>query len=194
MESSPLEPFYETRPEPRSQGPKRRRIPIWPIVAVVAILSCAGLGSGLAYANNSADQWHARASQNEAARARTQDELDDSRAQAEKLQTDLTKTQGSLTAVTKDYNDATARIRALANEKAQVGDTLAQVQQITALSQQVSSKLDTCINNLRTLQGYVVRLDSYDINEVIAYATAVNRSCDEAQSLNATLSDVISQL
>lgn len=120
--------------------------------------------------------------------------MDDSRAQAEKLQTDLTKTQGSLTAVTKDYNDATARIRALANEKAQVGDTLAQVQQITALSQQVSSKLDTCINNLRTLQGYVVRLDSYDINEVIAYATAVNRSCDEAQSLNATLSDVISQL
>ncbi len=148
----------------------------------------------MVYANNSADQWQARASQNEEARARTQGELDLSRAEADRLQTNLTKTQGSLSAVTKDYNDATARIRALANEKAQVGDTLAQVQQITALSQQVSSKLDTCINNLRTLQGYVVNLDSYDIDDVIAYATEVNRSCDEAQNLNATLSDVIDQL
>ncbi|WP_457253126.1 hypothetical protein [Pedococcus sp. P5_B7] len=194
MESSPLEPFYEARPEPPSQGPNRRWFPIWPSVAVLAVLGCAGLSGGVVYANNSADQWQARASQNEEARARTQGELDLSRAEADRLQTNLTKTQGSLSAVTKDYNDATARIRALANEKAQVGDTLAQVQQITALSQQVSSKLDTCINNLRTLQGYVVNLDSYDIDDVIAYATEVNRSCDEAQNLNATLSDVIDQL
>ena len=194
MESSPLEPFYGTQPEPHVQVPIRRRFPIWPTVAVLALLGCGALGAGLMYANSSADQWRVRSHQSEAARAETQLELDGSRIQAEKLQTDLAKTQAALTGVTKDYNEAAARIRSLANEKAQVGDTLAEVQQITALSQQVSTKLDACINNLRTLQGYVVSLDSYNLDEVIAFATEVNRSCNEAQRLNAALSDVIDRL
>jgi septal ring factor EnvC (AmiA/AmiB activator) len=191
--------MYSSHSEDLQEGPpeahhSRRRVALVRSLSVLLVLTCIALVGGLYYVNDSAQKWQEKATATEAARAATQRQLNRSEATADQLRADLTKAEDALASVTDQYNEASARIRSLANEKAQVGDSLAQVQQLTALSRQVSTRLDACINDLRTLQRYIVNLDQYEVYDVIAYARNVNDSCDEAQGLNASLASMIDQL
>ena len=112
-------------------------------------------------------------------------------AQLTAAQHDLASTKATLAERTAQYNAASARIRSLADEKAQVGDKAAALAEAVVLSKQVSAELDTCVNSLEQLQGYLVNFASYDVTWLATYAGEVNGGCDKARADNAELAQAL---
>jgi chromosome segregation ATPase len=117
----------------------------------------------------------------------TRQQSESFKAQLAATQAQLDRTKKNLAGVTTQYNQATDRIRSLADEKAQVGDKAAILAETIALSRTVTQELDTCVNNLVALQGYLINYQAYDSTSLIQYATDINSSCDSARSDNAAL-------
>jgi len=160
---------------------------LWPALSAVLALVAAALAASLVYTNNSAEAWQTQAQQRaEALVARTA-ERD---AKSAELKTVTTK----LGTTTEKYNQAAARIRALADEKAQVGDRAAVLAEVTAQSKTVTTELDACVEQLQQLQGYLINYDLYDPDAVVSVVQQVNDGCNSAQDDNAALVELIAGL
>jgi Skp family chaperone for outer membrane proteins len=179
QDPDPFIPPYVKTPPARQRN--RTRI----AVVVTTCLAVLALGAGSAayvYSNNSAREWRATAEQLSA-------ELGDMTAQRQQVQglldasqTALAATKASLEKVTEEYNDASERIRDLADEKAQAADTVGVLGSAVERSRNVALRLDQCVAGLQELQDYLIDIDSYDITVVLGVAEEINDGCDEAQA------------
>ncbi len=145
------------------------------------------LAALLVYSNSSASAWQADAQKQSAALAAMTAERD-------ARVTELGEVKSKLDTTTGNFNQAAARIRALADEKAQVGDQAAILAEVTALSQSVTAELDACVNQLQQLQGYLINFDSYSADAVVTVLQEVNDGCNTAQDDNAALAKMIGDL
>jgi septal ring factor EnvC (AmiA/AmiB activator) len=162
----------------------RRGLRVVIVLLSLALLVAAG---GFAYSTRSAQSWRDTAGRTANTLKSTQQQREDFRAQLAATQVQLDSTKKDLAGVTTQYNQAADRIRSLADEKAQVGDRAAILAETIALSRTVTQELDTCVNNLQALQGYLVNYQAYDSTSLNRYATDINGSCDSARSDNAAL-------
>jgi septal ring factor EnvC (AmiA/AmiB activator) len=166
-----------------------RRPQKWPYVVVIVVLAVGvlGLGAAYAYTTNSADQWRATAdttSRNLASMTAERDGLSEKNTT---LTSQLSETNGKL-------NDANARIRSLANEKAQLGDNTALLAELVAVSQNVSTEMSTCIRDLQKLQTYLVDFRSYEQATLISVVQGVNSECNTARAESDSLTQKIQGL
>lgn len=177
---------------PASRRPRRA----WPrtLLLVFLVLALVGVSTALAYSVRSAGAWRDDANLKAADLVSVRKQRDDLSAQLKSTQTTLASTRTQLADTTAKFNAASDRIRSLANEKAQVGDQAALLAEAVALSQRVSTELDTCVTQLQRLQGYLVDFQSYDLEALIAYARGVNDGCDRAKSDNAALAAKLDSL
>lgn len=158
------------------------------LIAAVVVLLLGLVVATVLIVNNarSAEAWRAVAEDRQTA-------LSNLTAQHEAAVADLEDANAGLAAMTGKYNDATARIRALADEKAQVGDQAAWLKEVASLSQLVTTELDGCVDNLQTLQFYLLDYESYDLTALGDYAQEVNDRCNQAQTDNAALAALLEQ-
>lgn len=168
-----------TQPPPRT----RRR---WPVLAALILLvaSVAVLGVLLGYSTRSAKGWQTEAERRSAT-------LGEVTAERDALAGQLESAKSELADVTAKYTASAARIRSLADEKAQAGDRAAWLAQVASLSRQVTTRLDACVTDLQTLQGYLVNAAAYDPESLSAYATKVNAQCDKALADSSALSQLL---
>lgn len=165
-------PSSEDSRHPTSRGPQR-----WPYVVAIVVLAAGalGLGAGYAYSNRSADQWRSTADNTSRDLAAMVAERDDLVKENAVLSSQINDTTTQLTA-------ANARIRSLANEKAQLGDNAAFLAELVVMSHNVSSEMSACISDLQRLQTYLVDAASYDAASLIAVVRDVNTQCNAARS------------
>jgi septal ring factor EnvC (AmiA/AmiB activator) len=162
----------------------RRGLRVVIVLLSLALLVAAG---GFVYSARSAQSWRDTAGRTANTLKSTQQQREAIKTQLAATEVQLDSTKKNLAGVTTKYNQATDRIRSLADEKAQVGDQAAILAETIALSRTVTQELDTCVNNLQALQGYLVNYQAYDSTSLIQYATDINGSCDSARSDNAAL-------
>lgn len=172
-------------PQTQPRRSKSRR-GLWAAIIALSLVVLAA-GSGFAYSSNSARTWHDTATRTATELTTTQRQRDELKTQLASTQSQLDGTKKELGDLTAKYKEATDRIRALANEKAQVGDRAAYLDETVAISNQVTMELGGCVDNLQTLQGYLVNFQSYDATELIKYATDINDACNQARADNAIL-------
>ena len=175
----------------RGRGPRK-----WPYIVAIVVLSVAvlGLGAAYAYSTNSAEQWRATADKTGRHLASMTAERDALSAKSTALTTQLNDSNSKLTDATSQLNDTNARIRSLANEKAQIGDNAAFLTEVVAASQNVSSKMSTCIADLKKLQSYLVNYTAYEQASLISFVQGVNSECNAAQSDSDSLTRTIQGL
>jgi len=177
-----------SQPEnPRARG---RR---WPFVLTIVVLSmlAAGMGTGFAYSNSSAQAWRESSTQAASDLASTRQGLASVTQERDQLlgvRDELTRNQSSLADMTSKYNAASDRIRSLSNEKAQVGDQAALMAGFVATSHQVTQEMDQCISALQTLEGYLVNARSYDSVSLGNYTQGINKGCNQARADSDALS------
>ncbi len=178
-----LEPFippYVTTAPPR---PRRDRTRLALVLTTCLLVLALGAGSAAyVYSNNSAREWRAtseRLSADLTAMTALRDEVG---AQLGQSQAALAQTKDSLKKVTQQYNDAAARIRDLADEKAQADDSLGVMGTAIERSRNVALQLDQCVAGLQELQQHLVGIDAYNASEVLGVAKRINVGCDEAQA------------
>jgi hypothetical protein len=173
-----------------------RRPRKWPYVLAIVVLAVGvlGLGAAYAYSTNSADQWRATADKTSRNLASITAERDGLSEKNTTLTSQLSDTKGKLNDTTTQLNDANARIRSLANEKAQVGDNAAFLAGLVLDSQNVSSGMSTCIRDLQTLQTYLVNYSAYDQAALISFARGVNSECNTARADSDSLTQKIQGL
>jgi septal ring factor EnvC (AmiA/AmiB activator) len=162
----------------------RRGLRVVIVLLSLALLVAAG---GFVYSARSAQSWRDTAGRTANTLKSTQQQREAIKTQLAATEVQLDSTKKNLAGVTTQYNQATDRIRSLADEKAQVGDRAAILAETIALSRAVTQELDTCVNDLQALQGYLVNYQAYDSTSLIQYATDINSSCDSARSDNAAL-------
>ncbi|MDC5697325.1 hypothetical protein OO014_08655 [Intrasporangium calvum] len=158
-----------------------RRI-AWIVTTCLLVLALGASSAAYVYSNNSAREWQVRSQQLSA-------ELADMTAQRQQVQglldasqAALAETKDSLDEVSGKYNDAAKRIRDLADEKAQAGDTVGVLGTAVQRSRSVAVQLDECVAGLQELQDYLIDLDSYDPSVVLRVAEEINVGCDRAQA------------
>jgi hypothetical protein len=174
----PFVPPYVTTPPARHRD--RTRIALIATTCLLALTLVAG-SAAYVYTNNSSGEWKATAEQNAA-------ELADMTAQRQQVQglldasqAALAQTKSTLQKVTEQYNDASDRIRDLADEKAQAADTVGVLGSAVERSRNVALQLDRCVAGLQELQDYLLDIDSYETSEVLRVAEEINQGCDRAQ-------------
>ena len=109
-----------------------------------------------------------------AQRQQVQGQLDASQAA-------LAQTKSALQEVTEQYDDASDRIRDLADEKAQAADTVGVLGSAVERSRNVALQLDRCVAGLQELQDFLLDIDSYERSDVLAAAEEIDQGCDRAQ-------------
>ena len=162
----------------------RRGLRVVIVLLTLALFVAAG---GFAYSTHVAQSWRDTAGKTANTLEATRQEREAIKAQLAATQIQLDGIKKNLASVTTQYNQATDRIRSLADEKAQVGDQAAILAETIALSRAVTQELDTCVNDLQSLEGYLVNFQAYDSASLIQYATDINNSCDQARTDNAAL-------
>lgn len=171
---------------PRVMRNPRRR---WPYAFAAGTLAVAltGVTAGLVYSVHSANAWRDSSNQKAAELASTRKQRDELVARLKTVEGNLAYTQTKLADTTAKFNQASDRIRSLANEKAQVGDAAAELAEAVVLSRRVTLELNSCVTQLQELQVYIVNYESYDWSSLVAYAQGVNDDCSRAKADNATL-------
>lgn len=187
-------------PAPAGARPPRRW-PLalaWVLVGVLA-LSLGVLGWGYQQSLDSSRGWKALADSTTVALDRARADLDTTTATLTKTksalvdtQKALDKTKGNLEAVAGQYNDASQRIRQLADEKAQVGDEAGLLATAVGQAARLQQQLDTCVTGLRGLQTYLVNAADYDPASLASFVAQVNSGCDEAQTQSAAFQQWLS--
>lgn len=177
--------------KPALQRPRR-----WPYVATIVVLAVGLLtfGAGYFYSTNSAEQW--RASSDKAAR-----DLDYMKAVRDDLTQKNSTLASQLADTTKQLNDATKqlsssneRVRSLANEKAQIGDTAAVLTTLVANSQKVTSETAVCIHAHQDLESFLGGPRPYDHAAWQSRSTSVDSVCEVAYKDATSLTGAIQGL
>lgn len=181
------DPVEEPTRTPRA--PRRwLTILAWSLVAV-CVIALGVLGYGYKQSLDSSRDWKALADSTTAQLESTRDDLDrtsetltKTKGALDDTQKALDETKGNLKAVAGQYNDASERIRQLANEKAKVGDEAGMLSTAVEQAGRLQEQLDACVTGLRDLQTYLVNANDYDPDSLAKLVAQVNAGCDEAQS------------
>lgn len=177
-EQEPFVPPYVTTPPVRHRD--RTRIAL--ILTTCLLVLALGAGSAAyLYTNNSSREWKATAEQHLAELADMTAQRQQVQGQLDASQAALAQTKSALQEVTEQYDDASDRIRDLADEKAQAADTVGVLGSAVERSRNVALQLDRCVAGLQELQGFLLDIDSYERSEVLAAAEEIDRGCDRAQ-------------
>ena len=110
------------------------------------------------------------------------------------LRMQLDGANSELEAVRDQLSTATARIKDLANEKAQLGDENVVSQQyldyqtqVSAAAATVASALGQCVSGQEQLVGYLKEADQYEAADLRRYEQQVGSLCADAEQANAAL-------
>lgn len=171
-------PPYVTTPSRPTRD--RTRLALVATTCLLVLALGAG-GAAYVYSNNSAREWRATSERVSAELTSMTALRDEVQAQLGQSQAALAQTKASLESVTEQYNDAAARIRDLADEKAQADDSVGVLGTAIERSRNVALQLDQCVAGLQQLQQYLVDIGNYDATEVLGVAERINVGCDEAQ-------------
>lgn len=179
---------------PAPSARPRRRWPLalaWVLVGVLA-LSLGVLGYGYQQSLDSSRAWKALADSTTVTLDQARADLDTTTATLAKTKSALADTQkaldqtkGNLETIAGQYNDASQRIRQLADEKAQVGDEAGLLATAVAQAGRLQEQLDTCVAGLRSLQTYLANAADYEPASLASYVAQVNSGCDQAQTESA---------
>ena len=177
-EPEPFVPPYVTTPPIPHRD--RTRLALVATTCMLVLALVAG-SAAYVYTNNSSREWKATAEQHAA-------ELADMSAQRQQVQglldasqAALAQTKSALQEVTEQYDDASDRIRDLADEKAQAADTVGVLGSAVERSRNVALQLDRCVAGLQELQDYLLDIDSYEMSVILGVAEEINQGCDRAQ-------------
>jgi hypothetical protein len=154
----------------------------WPYVASIVILA-AGLltvGAGYVYTTNSAEQWRTTSDKTARDLSSMTAERDDLKQKNTTLASELGDTTKKLNDTTTQLNSANDRIRSLANEKAQIGDTAAVLTSLVANSQKVANETAECIHQHQDLETLLGGPRPYDHGAWLTLYTSVDSVCDVA--------------
>lgn len=177
-EQEPFVPPYVTTPPVRHRD--RTRIAL--ILTTCLLVLALGAGSAAyLYTNNSSREWKATAEQHLAELADMTAQRQQVQGQLDASQAALAQTKSALQEVTEQYDDASDRIRDLADEKAQAADTVGVLGSAVERSRNVALQLDRCVAGLQELQGFLLDIDSYERSDVLAAAEEIDLGCDRAQ-------------
>ncbi|HET8595304.1 MAG TPA: hypothetical protein VFM07_08655 [Intrasporangium sp.] len=191
---STVDPALTAVPGPSGQEASGRPARRWPTIlawalVAVCVISLGVLGYGYKQSLDSSRDWKALAdsttSQLESTRGdldRTAETLTKTKTALDDTRKALDETKGNLKAVAGQYNDASERIRQLANEKAKVGDQAGMLSTAVEQAGRLQEQLDACVTGLRDLQTYLVNASDYDPDSLAKVVAQVNAGCDEAQS------------
>lgn len=181
-------------PEPLVAAPAQARRPARrgsgaAVVALAAVLVVVLVGSGLLLARmwRTTQAWEGSSAGWERLSSATASDLATARS-------DLAASQATLKTTSAQLATAQARITALANEKAQLGDTNAAQRQLadyqSRVSQaagQVATALSACVTGQRRLIGYLKQADQYDAAQLTQFGQDVQTVCDQATDANTAL-------
>ena len=186
---------FESAPELDAAVPvparSRRGLRVGIVLLSLALIVAAG---GFAYSTHAAQSWRDTAVRTASTLQSTQQQREAFKAQLAATQAQLDGTKKNLAGVTTQYNQATDRIRALANEKAQVGDQAAYLLETVALSDRVTKELDTCVSDLETLSSSLIQYPGQDMTYLLDFARQVDTDCNLARSDNAVLAQRLATL
>lgn len=180
-------------PPAQTAAPRVRR---WPYIAALVVLAAGllALGAGYVYSTNSAEQW--RTAWDKTSRdlsAMTADR--DSLAQKNKtLTSQLSDATSKLNGTTTQLNTANDRIRSLANEKAQIGDSAALLAELVATSQKVSGEMASCIHEHQNYETYLGGPRPYDQVSATSRLQSLNSICAVAYKDSTSLTQTIQGL
>ncbi len=162
------------------------------IVASLGVVLLAAIGFSI-YLWIASDRWAARADDLET-------ESYDLGARLATEQEYVVQQTEKITILTQQLATAQQRITELADQTAQAGDDVAFAQQriqllteLSALGGSVSVTLNRCVNEQKTLVGYLQNADAYTPSDIAAFKSDVDALCAAAQSANATLQKQLAQ-
>ncbi|NMR20582.1 hypothetical protein HIR71_10195 [Cellulomonas fimi] len=169
--------------------PGRRRR--WPVVVLAVLLVLALALAGYLWTTTRAYQERAAGIEEQAREIGTQ--LTTTRAE-------LAGATAELEAVRSQLDTAQARITALADEKAQVGDDREAQRQLVDYQQRVSeaagvvaSALTRCVEGQDQLIAYLGNAAAYDPAELARFGTQVESLCRSATEANQSLQEELSR-
>ncbi|WP_427175234.1 hypothetical protein [Arthrobacter sp. 92] len=180
-----------------------RRTRRWPYIATIVVLAAGllALGDGYAYSTNSAEQWRTtseKTSRDLASMTADRDSLTQKNTTLTSQLGDTTNKLGDTTSklndTTTQLNTANDRIRSLANEKAQVGDSAAMLAELVAASQTVSGEMATCIHEHQNYETYLGGSRPYDQASVQSRLQSLNSVCAVAYKDSDSLTRTIQGL
>ena len=174
----PFVPPYVTTPPVRHRD--RTRIALIATTCLLVLTLVAG-SAAYVYTNNSSREWKATAEQHVAELADMTAQREQVQGQLDASQAALAQTKIALQKVTEQYDDASDRIRDLADEKAQAADTVGVLGSAVERSRNVALQLDRCVAGLQELLDYLLDIDSYEMSVVLGVAEEINQGCDRAQ-------------
>ncbi len=178
-----------TLPLGRHHAPRR-----WPTVlawalVTVCLLSLGVLGYAYKQSLDSSRAWRALADSTtvelDAARAdldRTTETLTKTKTALDETRAALDETKNNLDAVAGQYNEASARIRQLASEKAAAGDEAGLLSTAVVQAAKLQEQLDACVTGLRNLQAHLADPTASDPAALAPIVADVNSGCDQAQA------------
>lgn len=174
-------------------GPARSRRGLWVVIVLLTLALFVAAG-GFAYSTHAAQSWRDTAVRTANTLQSTQQQREAFKTQLAATQVQLDSTKKDLAGVTTQYNQATDRIRSLADEKAQVGDQAAYLLETVALSDRVTKELDTCVSDLETFSSYLIQYQGQDMTNLLDFAGQVDTDCHLAKSDNAVLGQRLAAL
>lgn len=160
----------------QTAGRRKRR---WPYIATIVVLAAGliTLGTGYAYSINSAERWRATSEKTSRDLGSMTSDRDSIAEKNTTLTSQLGDTKGKLNDSSTQLNAANDRIRSLANEKAQVGDSAAILVEVVATSQKVSGEMATCIHEHQNYETYLGGPRPYDQVSVQSRLQSLNSVC-----------------
>ena len=169
---------------------ERRRWQVVSAALAVLVLALAGL---TIYLWQASDKWAARA---DALEGQAYD-------LGERLSTEqayVVQQTEQIDILTQQLSTAQQRITELADQTAQAGDDVAFAQQritylneLASLGGSVSLALNRCVNEQKTLVGYLQNSDAYSASDIAQFKSSVDALCSAAQSANAELQKELAQ-
>ncbi len=163
---------------------ERRR---WQVVAAALALLGLILGGFTIYLWVVSDRWAARADSLEGQAY----DLGERLATEQAYVVDQTE---QIDILTQQLSTAQQRITELADQSAQAGDDVAFAQQeiqylseLVSLGGSVSLALNRCVNEQKTLVGYLQNADDYSAADIAQFKSSVDALCAAAQSANSEL-------
>jgi len=163
---------------------ERRR---WQVVAAGLALVALILGALTIYLWVASDRWSARADTLESQAY----DLGERLATEQAYVVDQTE---QIDILTQQLATAQQRITELADETAQAGDDVAFAQQeiaylreLVSLGGSVSLALNRCVNEQKTLVGYLQNAEDYSPSDIAQFKSSVDALCAAAQNANSTL-------
>lgn len=180
----------------RHAQPELLRPRRWPYVAAIVVLAAGllTLGAGYAYSTNSAEQWRTTSEKTARDLSSMTAERDSLTQKNTMLTSQLGDTTNKLNDTTTQLNSANDRIRSLANEKAQIGDTAAVLATLVANSQKVTNETAACIHQHQDLETFLGGQRPYDQTSWLNRSTSVDSVCTVAWKDTNSLTSAIQGL